>query len=235
MSEPTTPAAHMGGLALLVECDALLKRGFIAAGTSSPARVLELLDEDSPSDHWTTEHARLEVYGTVPAPGTPDRARAMWRALQRKDPDTQGEQVMREDRKTADGGRLIVRTWNLRQRVKCNRWEACIRRAMEAAGIEPCNVLKLSDFDLLRLRDFLARSLQRAGEDGQRFPEWPAGWREGMAHWNNARRTSDKRRRDTQSPEPANHRGEKRGRATGADSRARGPVSRSRGSEGPHQ
>ena len=228
MSDPQTPRQHLAGFALLVQCDVLMRRSYLASGSMGPDDIMMMLDRDAPSDDWTVEHCALRIFGTVPAPDTSDRARMMWRDLQRKDGSVEGEQVMREDLRTADGGTRIVRHWHLRQRVKCNRWEASMRRAMRSCGIPVRSLLALDDDELLRLRDFLADAWSRCDDDGTREPHWPRGWRAAVSSWEDARRTADQRRRDTAGPSPENYRGAERTRAEGADSRARGAVSRSR-------
>ena len=214
--DPQTPRQHLAGFALLVQCDALMRRSYLASGSMGPDDIMMMLDRDAPSDDWTTEHCALRVFGTVPAPDTSDRARMMWRDLQRKDGSVEGEQVMREDLRTADGGTRIVRHWRLRQRVKCNRWEASMRRAMRSCGIPVRSLLALDDDELVRLRDFLGDAWSRCDDDGSREPHWPRGWRDAVSSWENARGTADTKRRPTASPGPENHRGAKRGRAAGA-------------------
>ena len=226
MSDPQTPRQHLAGFALLVQCDALMRRSYLASGSMGSDDIMMMLDRDAPSDDWTVEHCALRVFGTVPAPDTSDRARMMWRDLQRKDGSVEGEQVMREDLQTTDGGTRIVRHWRLRQRVKCNRWEASMRRAMRSCGIPVRSLLALDDDELVRLRDFLGDAWSRCGDDGSREPYWPRGWRDAVSSWENARGTADKRRGTIDVPDAPNHRGAKRGRAAGADSRASGPVSR---------
>jgi hypothetical protein len=138
----------------------------------------------------------------------------------------EGEQVMREDLQTTDGGTRIVRHWRLRQRVKCNRWEASMRRAMRSCGIPVRSLLALDDDELVRLRDFLGDAWSRCGDDGSREPYWPRGWRDAVSSWENARGTADKRRGTIDVPGAPNHRGAKRGRAAGANPGASGTVSR---------
>lgn len=225
-SDPHTPRQHLAGFGLLVQCDVLMRRSYLASGSMGPDDIMMMLDRDAPSDDWTTEHCALRIFGTVPAPDTSDRARMMWRDLQRKDGSVEGEQVMREDLQTTDGGTRIVRHWRLRQRVKCNRWEASMRRAMRSCDIPVRSLLALDDDELLRLRDFLGDAWSRCGDDGSREPYWPRGWRDAVSSWENARGTADKRRGTIDVPDAPNHRGAKRGRATGADSRASGPVAR---------
>lgn len=231
MSDLQRPRQHMGALELLVQCDILMRRSYLASGTMCPEDIMMMLDQDAPSDDWVIEHCELRVHGTVPAPGTSDRARMMWRDLQREDDGVQGERYMREDLRTADGGTRIVHHWRLQQRVKCNRWEASMRRAMRSCGIPVRSLLALDDDELLQLQRFLGDSWGRLADDGTREPHWPRGWRVAVASWEDARGTADTKRRQTRGPGTENHRGEKRERAAGAHHGSQGRADASHRAE----